>query len=286
MQGKTCLVTGASAGIGKAAAMGLAALGAQVVLSGRNQEKTAQAAEEVKAKTGNPGVDYLLADFSDLQQVRELAAAFKERYNRLDVLINNAGVYFLRRKDTPYGIEKTFLINHLAPFLLTNLLLDLLLRSSPARILNVTSMAHKYGKPDFDDLHYKSASLGMNFYGRSKLANILFTYELARRLNGSGVTANAIHPGFVDTNLWRRHLPVFGKLLQYLTSRLALTPEQGAEALIYLAAAPEVEGLTGKYFYKRQAVRSSQASYDEAAARHLWKVSERITVASIETDRA
>jgi NAD(P)-dependent dehydrogenase (short-subunit alcohol dehydrogenase family) len=279
MQGKICLVTGASGGVGKAAAEGLAARGAEVILVGRNLQKTSQAAEEIKNKTRNPSVSYLLADFSDLQQVRDLAGRFEERYERLDVLLNNAGTYLIGRKETPQGIELMFQINHLAPFLLTTLLLDLLKHSAPARIVNVASSSHYNAKANFDDLRSQSGSFGMNGYGRSKLANVLFTYELARRLEGSGVTVNAVHPGFVATDLWQRNIPLIGRLLKYLSSFFALTPEQGADTLIYLAASEEVDGISGKYFFQRKARRSSAVSYDEDVARHLWELSEKLTSA-------
>ena len=203
MQGKVCLVTGATAGIGKVAAAALAAQGAEVVITGRNPQKTRDVVDQIKSETGNQSIQYLLADFSDLQQVRDLAASFKERCSRLDVLLNNAGAFYNNRKETALGVEMTFLVNHLAPFLLTQLLLDVLRSSAPARIVNVASDAHKYGTMDFDDLGFERGYFGMKAYARSKLANVLFTYELARRLAGSGVTVNAVHPGHVATDIWK-----------------------------------------------------------------------------------
>lgn len=277
MSGKVCLVTGATAGIGKAAAAGLAAQGAEVIITGRNPQKARECVEQIKSESGNQSIQYLLADFSDLQQVRDLAAAFKERCSHLDVLINNAGAFFNRRIETCHGVEMTFLVNHLAPFLLTNQLLDILQTSAPARIVNVSSDAHKYGRLNFNDLGFKHGYFGMTAYGRSKLANILFTYELARRLNGNGVTVNAVNPGHVATDIWKNDFSTLGPALKYVMSLFALTPQQGADTLIYLASAAEAEGITGQYFFERKAVPSSAPSQDEKTARQLWEISEGLT---------
>ena len=277
LQGQVCVVTGATSGMGKATAAALAAQGANVVVAGRNEPKAQGVVREIRSQTGNDAVHFLLADFGDLEQVRDLAAAFKERYARLDVLVNNAGAFFNARKVTAYGVEMTFLVNHLAPFLLTHLLLDPLLASAPARIVNVSSDGHRYGGMDFDDLSLKRFYFGMKAYGRSKLANILFTYELSRRLEGSGVTVNALHPGHVATDIWRSNFPVIGPLLKRMMGRAALTPERGADTAIYLASSPDVQGVTGKYFVKRQAVSSSSLSYDQEVARQLWEISAQIT---------
>ena len=277
MQGKVCLVTGATAGIGKIAATALAAQGAQVVIAGRNPQKTRDTAEQIKSETGNNTVQYLLADFSDLQQVAQLAAAFKESHSRLDVLLNNAGTYFNTRIKTPYGVEMTFLVNHLAPFLLTNRLLDDIRSSAPARIINVSSIAHKFDTMDFEDLGFEHGYFGFKAYARSKLANILFTYELARRLAGNGVTVNAVHPGHVATDIWKNNLSIFGPVIKLINRLIAITPEQGADTLIYLASSPDVTSITGQYFIKRKAVPSSALSHDEKTARQLWEFSERIT---------
>ena len=278
MPGKVCLVTGATSGIGRVTAGALAARGATVVIAGRNPAKVEEAAAQITAATGNDSIQYLLADFADLQQVEEMAAAFKERYNRLDVLVNNAGTYFNRRHILD-GVEMTFLVNHLAPFLLTNLLLEVLKASAPARIITVSSDAHKYDQMNFDDLSFKRGYFGMRAYARSKLANILFTYELARRLQGTSVTANVVHPGQVATNIWRTNFGILGPLLKWFIGLNALTPEEGADTVIYLASSPEVEGVSGKYFIKRRAVPSSPLSYDEEVARRLWEVSTALTPA-------
>jgi NAD(P)-dependent dehydrogenase (short-subunit alcohol dehydrogenase family) len=275
MQGKVCLVTGATSGIGLVAARELARQGARVVLVGRSEERCASAVEKIQTQTGNRDVTALLADLSSQQQVRQLAQSFQTRYSRLDVLINNAGGIWLRRELTTDGLEMTFAVNHLAYFLFTALLLDRLKASGPARIINVSSAAHRRAKLDFNDLMGERGYRGWRAYCRSKLANLLFTYELARRLEGTGVTANALHPGWVATgfggnNRWR------GRLLQLAARYFAIGPEEGARTIIYLAASPEVAGVSGKYFVEERAVPSSPASYDEAAAKRLWEVSEQL----------
>jgi retinol dehydrogenase-12 len=277
MLGKVCLITGATSGIGKVAAIALAAQGAEVVITGRNPQKTRDTVEQIKSESGNQSVQYLLADFSDLKQVRDLAASFKERHSRLDVLLNNAGAFFNTRIVTSYAVEMMFLVNHLAPFLLTNLLLDVIKTSAPSRIINVSSDAHKYGTLNFNDLGFKRGFFGMKAYARSKLANILFTYELARRLDSSGVTVNAVHPGHVATDIWQTNFSFFGPALKYITSLFALTPQQGADTLIFLASSSTVANLTGQYFVNRKAAPSSLLSYDETKARQLWQISEKLT---------
>lgn len=277
MKDKVCLITGATSGIGKAAAKELAAMGAEIIVAGRNQEKAERTVQWIQSETENDTVHYLLADFSDLQQVRTLAGAIKERYSRLDVLINNAGAFFNTRRETPYGIEMTLLVNHLASFLLTNLLLETLQHSTSARIINVASDAQQYGTMDFDDLGFQRSYSGMKAYARSKLANILFTYELARRLAGKEVTVNALHPGHVATDIWRTNFEFIGSLLKWLMCLFALTSEQGADNSIFLATSPDVAGITGSYFVKREAVQSSPLSYDVGVAQTLWKVSEDLT---------
>jgi NAD(P)-dependent dehydrogenase (short-subunit alcohol dehydrogenase family) len=277
LRGKICLVTGATSGIGKVTATALAAQEAEVVIVGRNAQKTQAAAQQIRAETGNDLVHFLLADFSDLGQVRDLAATYKKQYSRLDVLVNNAGAYFNARRKTPYGVEATFLVNHLAPFLLTNLLLDTIKNSAPARIVNVASDAHHHDQMDLNDLGFKRFYFGMKAYARSKLANIMFTYELSRRLEGSGVTVNALHPGHVATDIWRTDFSFLGPILKWFMEQIAITPLQGADNTIYLASSPEVEGVTGKYFVEREAVASSPVSYDENLALQLWETSEMLT---------
>ena len=277
MHGQVCMVTGATSGIGRATATALARQGARLVITGRNEAKTQRIVDEIQDETSSKTIDYLLADYCDLRQVRSLAEAFQDRYTRLDVLVNNAGVFLNTRRETPYGVEQTFLVNHLAPFVLTNLLLDRLLTSAPARIVNVSSDAHRQGTMDLSDLNYQHGFAGIKAYARSKLATVLFTYELSRRLDSSGVTVNALHPGHVATGMWRTGFPILGPLIGWLMARMAMTPEQGADNSVYLASSPEVAGVTGKYFVKREAVPSAPLSYDVDLARELWQASTRLT---------
>ncbi len=277
MKDKICLVTGATSGIGKETAAALASQGATVVITGRRQARIEAAVQEISAKTGNPNVHSLQADFANLEEVRIMADSFKERFQRLDVLINNAGAYYNRRHESLNEVELTFAVNHLAPFLLTGLLLDTLIASSPARIINTTSGAHHYDKLDFDNLGFNKGYFGLKAYARSKLANILFTYELARRLGSKGITVNAVHPGQVTTDIWRTNFSIFGPLVQWLVSLNALTAAEGAQPLIHLASSPQVEGLTGQYFNRMKAEPSSAITYDEKLAQRLWSESERLT---------
>jgi NAD(P)-dependent dehydrogenase (short-subunit alcohol dehydrogenase family) len=277
LQGKVCLVTGATAGIGKAAAAALAKQGADVVITGRNRQKAIDTVNHIKTETGNETVKYLLANFENLQQVSDLAATYKQNYEQLDVLINNAGAYYNFRRTSKYGVEMTLLVNHLAPFLLTMLLLDVIKESTPARIINVSSRAHIYGKLDFENLGFSRGYIGMYAYARSKLANIFFTYELARRLENEGITVNAVHPGHVATDIWRITPPVFGMILNWISKRVGLSPEEGADTIVYIATSPEVEGITGKYFVRRKAIASSALSYDKVVAQRLWNISEELT---------
>jgi NAD(P)-dependent dehydrogenase (short-subunit alcohol dehydrogenase family) len=277
MAGKVCLVTGGTSGIGRVTATALAQHGADLIITGRHPRRAEEAVSAIRSETGNLAVRYLLADFSDLAQVRELARACKENYSRLDVLVNNAGTFSNTRRETAYGVERTFLVNHLAPFLLTDLLLEVLLASAPARIVNVSSDGHRQGTIDFDDLGFKRGYFGMKAYARSKLANVMFTYELARRLDATQITANTLHPGHVATDMWKTPFPVIGPALKWVMGRLALSPEEGAGNTIYLASSPEVAGITGKYFVKREPAPSSPLSYDEPVARRLWETCAKLT---------
>jgi len=280
INGKIILVTGATAGIGEWTANKLAAQGAQVVIHGRNPERCAAAVERVREWSGNPTVESLAADLSSQTEVRRLAQEFRQRYKRLDVLVNNAGAFFLRRHYSVDGIEMTLAVNHLSYFLLTLELLDVLKASAPARIVNVASNSHWRQRLDFKHLDGGWFYQGWKAYGQSKLANILFTYELARRLENEAaparVTVNALHPGFVATNIGKNN----GLLAQWFVpvfQRKALTPEQGAETSIYLASSPEVEGVSAKYFVDKREVPSSPESCDREAAMRLWQVSEGLT---------
>ena len=272
MQGKICLITGGTSGIGKSAAQALARMSATVVIVGRNAPKTAQVVEEIRAASGNKNVDSLLADLSSQQEVRRLADEFKSKYSHLHVLLNNAGAAILKRQLSVDGIEMTFALNHLAPFLLTNLLLDTLKASAPARIINVSSNAHTAGKIEFDNLQGERA-YGFKTYGNSKLANILFTMELARRLEGTGVTVNALHPGLVATDFGKNTGGVISALFGIIAPFVALSPEKGAATSIYLASSPRVEGITGKYFYQSQVTPAAPQATDMEIARKLWDVS-------------
>ncbi len=275
MNGKTVLITGASAGIGLHTAIGLAKLGAEVVMVGRDERRTAEAVSLVKEQTGNPSISYLLADLSSMREVRKLASEFKSKYHKLDVLVNNAGAMFLRRKMTVDGYERTFALNHLNYFLLTNLLLDVLKAQPKAHIVNVSSNAHYRGHVNFDDLHGGKFYNGLLTYSNSKLANVLFTYELARRLEGTNVTANCLHPGFVASNFALNNGFLVKFFMAFMWHRL--TNEQGARTSIYLASSPDVEGVSGKFFnYDTKEKRSSPESYDENVAKRLWEASERL----------
>ena len=275
MLAKTVLVTGGTNGIGLVTARELARMGAQVTIVSRNAEKCAKVAEAIRTKTGNP-VDIIAADLSTLVGINEAAAAFKHRHTHLQVLVNNAGALFFRRELTSDGYERTFALNHLNYFLLTILLLDLLKASAPARIVNVSSGAHLKASIDFDNLQGEESYQMMKAYGQSKLANVLFTYELARRLKGSGVTVNALHPGTVATGFARNNGLLFN-LGTKVAGLFFRKPAQGAQTSIYLASSPEVEGVTGKYFFDCQAVESSPLSHDQALAERLWQVSLKLT---------
>lgn len=280
MRCKVCVVTGANSGIGKETALALAGKGATVVLVCRSESRGTDALNDIKAQTGNDAVSLVVADFSSQRQVREAAAAILGKHDRLDVLVNNAGVTpWERRVTDENGLELIFAVNHLAPFLLTNLLLDLLKSSAPARIVTVSSGAHRRVPLNFDDLQNEQRYVPFDVYSQSKLANVYFTYELARRLEDTGVTVNCLHPGVVSTALFR-HLPRFLGLAVKLARPLLLTPAQGADTVIYLAAAPEVAEVSGRFFERREAVESSPVSYDVAAAQRLWEVSEALTAGS------
>jgi NAD(P)-dependent dehydrogenase (short-subunit alcohol dehydrogenase family) len=276
MKGKTCIVTGASSGIGKVVARSLATLGASVIAVCRDQGRGEATVAEIKAASANEDVSLMLCDLTSQASIRAFAERFLSEHDELHVLVNNAGLIIGKRELTVDGIEHTFALNHLGYFMVTNLLLDVLKKSAPARIVSVASEAEKVGKIDFDNLQGERSYSGLRAYGTSKLANIVFTYELARRLSGTGVTANAVHPGPVATNFGQTG----GAFMSFVTrigARLMLTPEQGAETAIYLASSPEVEGVTGKYFTKKKEIRSIKQSYDPEVQQRLWEVSARLT---------
>jgi retinol dehydrogenase-12 len=276
MKEKVCLVTGATGGIGLVTARELARQGANVTLLSRNAERCQAAAERIRQETGNQAVDFIAADLSSQSEVRRAAQAFLERHAQLDVLVNNAGGFFWRRSESVDGLEMTLALNHLSYFLLTNLLLEAIKASPSARIVNVSSDAQRGARINFDDLQNKRRYAGFRAYAQSKLMNVLFTYELSRRLEGSGVTANALHPGFVASGFAKNNGLLF-RIFMPLAQLGALTPEEGARTSIYLASSPDVVGVSGKYFTKERAVQSDPASYDEQTARQLWDVSLELT---------
>ena len=276
MEGRVCLVTGANSGIGKATALELARLGSTVVMVARNKQKGEAAQSEIKKESGNRSVDLLLADLSSLDSVRKLASQFQTNYQKLHVLINNAGLFNQRRNLTSDGYESTFGINYLAPFLLTNLLLDELKASAPSRIVNVSSVGHYNGHIDFEDLNMDASYSGWKAYQQSKLALVLFTRELAKRLQGTGVIVNSVHPGTVATNIWSRPLGPAGFIMA-VPKLFMKNPEKGAETVVYLASSPNVTSISGEYWDSLEIKKSSAESYDDDVARRLWEVSEKMT---------
>ncbi|HEX8729247.1 MAG TPA: SDR family oxidoreductase [Ktedonobacterales bacterium] len=277
LTGKTILVTGGTSGIGYIAARTLAGMGATVAIVGHHAARAQDAATRIQRETGAANTQALVADLSSLEQVRSLAEQVQQRYSRLDVLLNNAGGVFMGRQTTEDGYERTFAINHLAPFLLTNLLLDRLKADAPARIITVSSMAHQGQRIHLDDLDQtRRGYSAWRAYGESKLANILFTYALSRRLAGSNVTANTLHPGFVATNFAKNNGPLW-QVFMTLARPFAISPERGAQTSIYLASSPEVASVSGRYFIQRKPAQSSSASMDVDAQEGLWRLSEQMT---------
>jgi NAD(P)-dependent dehydrogenase (short-subunit alcohol dehydrogenase family) len=266
MKGKTCLVTGANSGIGLETARGLAKQGARVIMVCRDEQKGEAARQDIMASTGNDQVDLLIADLSSLAEVRQLAEQVKNQYDQLHVLIHNAGLMSKRRSVSADGYELQFAVHHLATFLLTELLLDLLKASAPARIINVASMMHKLGKINFDDLQCEQKFGTYSAYGQSKLAMIHYTYDLAEKLEGSGVTVNALHPGAVATNIG---FP--GWMNMFLA-----TPEKGARTTLFLATSQEVEGLNGKYFNNCKVAKTSKSSYKREDGKRLWEITKQM----------
>jgi len=277
LAGKTVLVTGATTGIGKMTALGLARLGPTLVLVGRDPARAEAARAEIAQASGNPNVEVLLADLASQASIRKLALDFQAKHDRLHVLVNNAGAIRMERALTVDGVESTLAVNHLAYFLLVNLLLDVMKKSAPARIVNVASKVHERGKLDFDDLNRERSYKGFDVYSDSKLANVYFTYELARRLLGTGVTVNCLHPGVVASNFGQSDGNGWLRFAVKVAGLFFLSPEKGAATSIYLASSPEVEGVTGKYFDKCKPAESSRRSHDLQVAQQLWSVSEKLT---------
>jgi NAD(P)-dependent dehydrogenase (short-subunit alcohol dehydrogenase family) len=276
MVGKVVLITGATSGMGKATARALATYGATVVVHGRDEEKAKETVETIKEETKNPAIYYIVKDFEKLGDVRLLASEFQRQFHRLDVLVNNVGAVFSKRQESVDGVELTLQVNYLGHFLLTNLLLDMLKASAPSRIVNISSGLHERGRIDFEDLQMNRKYSGQKAYASSKLAQVLFTYELAKRLEGSAVTCNASNPGLAKTHLGydaglltslsKRFVDIFGK-----------SAEKAAETTIYLATSPEVERVSGKYFEEKQEAESSEMSYNTSAAQRLWDASLRLS---------
>jgi len=277
MAGKTCVVTGATSGIGAAAARALAGMGARVVVAGRDPLRCQSTVDALRAATGNPAIEPAVADLSSLAEVRRLATELKDRYPRIDVLANNAGAYFAKRHESSEGFEMTWALNVLAPFLLTHLLLDRLVASAPARVINTSSNAHERARLRPEDLDGRPRRAGFRAYGQSKLALNLLTYEFARRVDPDEVTVNAYHPGFVASRFGWNNGRVYRGAIRLLSRAFGVSSEEGADTLVYLASAPENAGTTGRYFYERKATRSSPSSYDRALAEQVWDACARDT---------
>src|ERR687890_129570 len=281
LEGKTCLITGSTSGIGKEIAIGLAKMNANVVLVGRNKAKCQATLEEIwrtaSIDTNRNQISYLLADLSSQASIRQLANDFLNTYESLEILLNNAGVFLSRRLNTVDGIEYTFAVNHLAPFLLTNLLLERIKASSPSRIITTSSVAHRGAHINFDNLQFERGRYnGVEAYRQSKLANILFTTELARRSTGSGITSNCYHPGGVRTSLVQSS-PWYYRLIWTIIGPFLVSPRRGADTAIYLASSPKLDEINGKYFVNRKPVGLSEPADDYDAAARLWKISEELT---------
>ncbi len=283
MNGKRVLITGGTNGIGKVAALELAKMGAEVIIVGRNPQKTERVLNEVKIESGSQKLDMLIADLSSMAQIRTLATEFLSKYDSLDVLLNNAGGFFNSYQQSVDGIEMTFALNHFSYFLLTNLLLDTIRKTAhdkgEARIINTSSGSHLQvrGGLTWDNFDDESAFSVIYTYGESKLANVLFTYELARRLDGTGVTVNTFHPGFTDTGIGSNTTGIMASIVKLVQRLVARSPEKGAETMIYLASSPAVNGVTGQYWYNKKAIKSSKTSHDVEQQKRLWDVSAEIT---------
>ena len=276
MGGKIVVITGGTGGIGKATATGLATLGARVGITGRDPARAEQAAADIRAASGNPAVDAFAADMTSQNELRQLAAVVLEAYPRLDVLVNNVGGFWAHRHSTADGLERTFALNHLAPFLLTNLLLDRLKASAPARVITVSSGAQSMGRIEFDDLQGARSYSGQRAYNQSKLANVMFTNELARRLHGTRVMANSLHPGVVRTNFGAEDQAWFFTVISRVVRPLLKTPAQGAQTSIYLASTPDLADVTGQFFTNGKPKRANRVAYDIDMTARLWQVSSEL----------
>ncbi|HEU4783613.1 MAG TPA: SDR family oxidoreductase [Ktedonobacterales bacterium] len=273
MADKVVLITGGTEGIGKATAIGLASLGARVGITGRDRARAEQAADDIRAVSGNPAVDAFAADMTSQAEVRRLAIAVLDAYPQLEALVNNVGGFWAHRHLTSDGLERTFALNYLAPFLLTNLLLDRLTASAPARVVTVSSSVQATGRIDFDDLQGTRNYSGQRAYSQSKLATVMFTNELARRLKGTGVTANCLHPGVVRSNFGAEDQARFFAVISRVALPLLKTPAQGAQTSIYLASSPDMDGVTGQFFANRKPKTANKVAYDTDMTARLWQVS-------------
>lgn len=270
------LITGGTSGIGKATAVEMARLGYLVVVLSRSKERGETALMEIKSESGSNDIELMICDLGKLEDIRSFAEGFKEKYKRLDILINNAGVILPGRHETKDGFELQFGVNHLGHFLLTNLLMDTIKSSAPSRVVVIASGAHKVGKIHFEDINLKNNFNLVRAYAQSKLANVLFTYELAERLKGSNVTVNCLHPGAVASQMGINRETGFGTFITRMLKPFFQTPKEGAATSIYLATSEEVKDITGRYFYRKKLVKSSKQSYDKELAKRLWEVSERL----------
>lgn len=271
------IVTGANSGMGKATSVELARTGAAVVMLCRNRARGEEALNEVRSLSGNNSIEMMVCDLASQKSIENFCREFKKKYSRLDILVNNAGLMPSKRHETADGYELQFGVNHLGHFLLTNRLLDMMIASAPSRIVVVSSGAHKAGKIHFEDVNLKKNYSSFKAYSQSKLANILFTHELAERLKGTGVTVNCLHPGVVATGIGINRDTGLGKFIYRLTKLFMESPEKGAGTAIYLAISPDVEGVTGKYFYRKKPIQSSKRSYNKDDAKKLWDMSEMMT---------
>jgi NAD(P)-dependent dehydrogenase (short-subunit alcohol dehydrogenase family) len=276
---KICLITGANSGIGRAAAEALARLGVNLIIAARNKFRGEKTLNELVENSGNRNIELLIADLSSQKEIKALADQIKSKYNRIDILINNAGAYFSKRHLTEDGIEASFAVNYLSRFLLTNLLFDLLKKSKHARIINVSGEHHRRGKINFNNLNFDKKYSGYAAAAQAKLADVLLIYELSRKLIGNKITANSLHPGAVSSSLIYNDPDAgyFSKFFYSILSLFMKSPEKGAETILYLAASPEVSNVSGNYFINKKAVLSSPESYNKALAQKLWDVSEQLT---------
>ena len=276
MGGEVCIVTGSNSGIGKETALALAEMGATVIMVVRNQKRGQEALDKIVSQTGNHSISLMICDMSSMSSIRSFAAEFKKQYSRLDVLINNAGAEFVRRQVTAEGFEQTFAVDYMAPFFLTHELLELLKASAPSRIINVSSGLAKNGKVDFNDLQNERNYKGMQAYSNTKLMILMWTYELSRRLAGSGVTVNALMPGFVATNLGKNSGSLRSAIMFTMVRLIQISAKKGAETSVYLASAGKVKDITGKCFSKKTEVKTNPASYDQEAQKKLWDETMRL----------